>query len=192
MCGFCLFFVFLCSGIRFTEDAFDDLPPTIGVDFKVKSIRVDGKNVKMTIWDTAGQERFRTLTSAYYRGAHGVILIYDVTKRESFQSLSDIWLKEVDAYCTRKEVIKMLVGNKVDKESRVVSREEGQAFARRESTLFVESSAKTTTGVKECFEELIRKILETPELCSASATKVDPSIGLDNTGASTADSSCGC
>mmetsp|Transcript_6955 Transcript_6955/g.14419 ORF Transcript_6955/g.14419 Transcript_6955/m.14419 type:complete len:210 (+) Transcript_6955:1394-2023(+) len=179
--------------LRFTEDAFDELPPTIGVDFKVKSMRVDGKQVKLTIWDTAGQERFRTLTSAYYRGAHGVVLVYDVTKRETFESLSCTWLKEVDAYCTRQEVVKMLVGNKVDKDGRAVSRGDGEAFARRASTLFVESSAKTTSGVKECFEELIRKILDTPALCSSDSSKrVNNLIGLDGeTNASDSYSTCG-
>ena len=81
--------------LRFTDDSFaSDQPATIGVDFKVKSIDVDGKKVKLTIWDTAGQERFRTLTSSYYRGAQGVILVYDVTRKETFENLEQ-WLKEV-------------------------------------------------------------------------------------------------
>eukprot|EP00180_Rhodochaete_pulchella_P003630 Plantae.Rhodophyta-Rhodochaete_pulchella.ctg6385.p1 GENE.Plantae.Rhodophyta-Rhodochaete_pulchella.ctg6385~~Plantae.Rhodophyta-Rhodochaete_pulchella.ctg6385.p1 ORF type:complete len:237 (-),score=39.51 Plantae.Rhodophyta-Rhodochaete_pulchella.ctg6385:127-738(-) len=175
--------------LRFTDDVFDDLPPTIGVDFKVKSMKVDGKNVKMTLWDTAGQERFRTLTSAYYRGAHGIILVYDVTKRESFDALSGTWLKEVETYCTRDAVVKMLVGNKVDKDGRQVSRQEGSDFARAASTLFVESSAKTTLGVQQCFEELIRKILEVPSLCASGAQQNNDAVGLAG---STGDSASYC
>jgi GTPase SAR1 family protein len=84
--------------LRFTDDSFDEhIQSTIGVDFKVKHIDMNGKRVKLTIWDTAGQERFRTLTSSYYRGAHGVVLVYDVTRTDSFENLEQ-WLKEVQLY----------------------------------------------------------------------------------------------
>ncbi|GJN02710.1 hypothetical protein PR202_ga20088 [Eleusine coracana subsp. coracana] len=86
-----------------------------GVDFKVKMVNVAGKKLKLAVWDTAGQERFRTLTSSYYRGAQGIIMVYDVTRRETFTNLSDIWAKEIDLYSTNQDCIKMLVGNKVDK-----------------------------------------------------------------------------
>ncbi|GJN02713.1 hypothetical protein PR202_ga20091 [Eleusine coracana subsp. coracana] len=88
---------------------------TDGVDFKVKMVNVAGKKLKLAVWDTAGQERFRTLTSSYYRGAQGIIMVYDVTRRETFTNLSDIWAKEIDLYSTNQDCIKMLVGNKVDK-----------------------------------------------------------------------------
>lgn len=102
----------------------------------------------------------------FQRGAHGIIFVYDVSKRDTFSSLKDVWLKEVAMYSTRATAVKMVVGNKVDIEERQVTQEEGLAFARQESTLFVESSAKTAAGVEQTFEELIRKILETPELCT--------------------------
>uniref|UniRef100_A0A452YBU3 Uncharacterized protein n=1 Tax=Aegilops tauschii subsp. strangulata TaxID=200361 RepID=A0A452YBU3_AEGTS len=86
-----------------------------GVDFKIKFLTVGGKKLKLTIWDTAGQERFRTITSSYYRGAQGIILVYDVAKRESFTNLGDVWTKEIDSNSSNKDCIKMLVGNKVDK-----------------------------------------------------------------------------
>lgn len=101
--------------LRFTSDIFDDLSPTIGVDFKFKLMILREKRLKLTIWDTAGQERFRTLTSSYYRGAQGIILVYDVTRRETFTNLSDVWLKEVELFSTNQDCIKMLIGNKVDK-----------------------------------------------------------------------------
>lgn len=114
-----------------------------------------------------------------------MILVYDVSKRETFESLKNVWLKEVAMYSTRAAAVKMVVGNKVDIENRQVSREEGLAFARQQSTLFVESSAKTATGVQQTFEELLRKILETPELCtsdSGGSTNIRPSA--DGTGTS--------
>jgi len=103
--------------LRFVNDTFDpEISATIGVDFKVKTIVLDGKRVKLSIWDTAGQERFRTLTPSYYRGAQGVILVYDVSSKQSFEGL-EIWLNELDTYATKKDLIKMLVANKIDKAS---------------------------------------------------------------------------
>lgn len=157
--------------LRFTAGKFDDMGPTIGVDFKVKMLSLQGKRLKLTIWDTAGQERFRTLTSSYYRGAQGIILVYDVTRRATFTDLSDVWLKEVDRFSTNKDCIKMLIGNKVDLEEseRVVTKKEGIAFARQHGCLFLEASAKTSINVQRCFEELVHKIIETPSLTADTA-----------------------
>ncbi|KAK9864123.1 hypothetical protein WJX84_001235 [Apatococcus fuscideae] len=108
---------------RFASDEFEDnSQPTIGVDFKVKYVNVGGKRVKLTIWDTAGQERFRTLTSSYYRGAQGVIFTYDVTRPDTFSDLDDIWMRELDMYSTVENSVKMVVANKIDLESREVSK----------------------------------------------------------------------
>ncbi|KAG0030354.1 Ras- protein Rab-18 [Podila clonocystis] len=158
--------------MRFVDGVFlapDEISATIGVDFKVKVIDVEGKKYKLTIWDTAGQERFRTLTSSYYRGAQGVILVYDVSNRDSFNDLQT-WFNELDTYCSSKEVVRMIVGNKVDKESsREVSRQEGQEFARKLQTLFVECSAKTKLGVQQAFDELVQQIIDTPSLWQKQA-----------------------
>ncbi|XP_062185767.1 ras-related protein RABC1-like isoform X1 [Phragmites australis] len=161
--------------LRFTADSFEDLSPTIGVDFKVKMVNIGGKKLKLAIWDTAGQERFRTLTSSYYRGAQGIIMVYDVTRRDTFTDLSDIWTKEIDLYSTNQDCIKMLVGNKVDKQEseRAVTKKEGIEFAREYGCLFLECSAKTKVNVEQCFEELVLKILDTPSLLAdaSSGTK---------------------
>jgi len=168
--------------MRFTSGDFDDMSPTIGVDFKLKMLDVDGKRMKLTIWDTAGQERFRTLTSSYYRGAQGIIFAYDVTRPETFHSLSELWMHEVDMYATIPDAIKMVVGNKVDREKeRRVSREEGKAFARQHGCLFIETSAKSNVKVAQAFEELVRKILETPQLVQ-DASSAGTGINLNRQG----------
>ncbi|XP_052306868.1 probable protein phosphatase 2C 11 [Populus trichocarpa] len=163
--------------LSFTSKNFEDLSPTIGVDFKVKHVTIGGKKLKLAIWDTAGQERFRTLTSSYYRGAQGIIMVYDVTRRETFTNLSEIWAKEIDLYSTNQDCIKMLVGNKVDKESeRVVTKKEGIDFAREYGCLFLECSAKTRVNVEQCFEELVLKILETPSLLAEGSSGVKKNV----------------
>ncbi|KAI5452564.1 Ras- protein Rab-18 [Naganishia albida] len=155
--------------LRFTDDGFladEETSATIGVDFKVKQLEVDGRKYKLSIWDTAGQERFRTLTSSYYRGAQGVILVYDVSSRASFSALTS-WFRELSTY-TSPEVVKIIVGNKVDKEtfSREVSTKEGEDYARRMGCLFLECSAKANLGVEEAFKELVLRIIDTPSLWS--------------------------
>ncbi|WOL10679.1 ras-related protein RABC2a-like [Canna indica] len=155
----------------------DDLSPTIGVDFKIKHLTVGDKKLKLTIWDTAGQEKFTTLTSSYFRGSQGIVLVYDVTKRESFTNLADVWVKEVEMYSTDHNCVKMLVGNKVDKDAdRVVTREEGIAFADEYGCLFLECSAKTRANVERCFEELALKILEVPKLVEEGSAPVKRNI----------------
>ncbi|PVU95815.1 hypothetical protein BB561_001580 [Smittium simulii] len=158
--------------LRFTDDEFlpsENAAPTIGVDFKIKFIELDEKKYKLTIWDTAGQERFRTLTSSYYRGAQGVILVYDVSDKNSFESLGR-WLEELDTYCTRRDVVKIIIGNKIDKGAeRVIKNKEGASFARQNNALFLECSAKTQVGVVQAVEELVYKIIENPALWASSS-----------------------
>ncbi|KAK1314449.1 Ras-related protein RABC2a [Acorus calamus] len=163
--------------VSFISTLTDDIAPTIGVDFKIKHLTVGGKKLKLTIWDTAGQERFRTLTSSYYRGAQGIILVYDVTRKETFTNLSDVWTKELELYSTNPECIKILVGNKIDKEDeRVVSREDGIALAQEYGCTFLESSAKTRENVDKCFEDLALKILEVPSLLEEGSAVVKRNI----------------
>ncbi|KAI0077989.1 ras-domain-containing protein [Panus rudis PR-1116 ss-1] len=159
--------------LRFSDQQWlpeDEASATIGVDFRVHKMDVKGKKVKLSIWDTAGQERFRTITSSYYRGAQGIILVYDVANRESFDALPR-WYSELETYVSP-SVVKIIVGNKVDKEfSRQVTYSEGQQFAQRMNSLFIEASAKTAVGVREAFEEVVAKIIDTPELWAPVSSK---------------------
>ncbi|XP_071938342.1 ras-related protein RABA5c-like [Coffea arabica] len=130
---------------------------TIGVEFQTQSIEIDGKEVKAQIWDTAGQERFRAVTSAYYRGAFGALLVYDITRKDTFESVRK-WLDELNAH-SDSTVAKMLVGNKCDLESmRQVSVEDGKSLAEAEGFFFIETSALDSTNVKQAFEIVIREI----------------------------------
>eukprot|EP00039_Didymoeca_costata_P027563 m.18653 g.18653 ORF g.18653 m.18653 type:complete len:214 (+) comp6375_c0_seq1:181-822(+) len=150
--------------VRFIEDTFDeDHGPTIGVDFKSKVVDVHGNKVKLTIWDTAGQERFRTLTASYYRGAHGVIFVYDVCDKDTFDHIS-MWLNELEVYATNQNIVKMLVGNKIDQPNRAVTTQTGMSYARDNEMLFIEASAKDERGVKQAFDEVTQKVLDTPTL----------------------------
>jgi len=176
--------------LRFTDDQFDpEMAATIGVDFKVKVMDQQGNKVKLAIWDTAGQERFRTLTPSYYRGAQGAILVYDVSSRESFTKVED-WLNELETYSTNHDLIKMLVGNKCDKEvERMVTKEEGQKCARKYQMMFIEASAKTKEGVHVAFEELVEKIIQTPGLWEAHDKRAIRVAG--NSGDEAGQGSCG-
>ena len=119
-----------CLLVRYAENSFNEnFFNTIGVDFKIKTISLDNQNIKLQIWDTAGQERFRTLTASYYRGAHGIIVVYDVTDRDTFENVRQ-WMQEIDKFATD-NVCKVIVGNKCDlDDSRKVSTEEGEELAK--------------------------------------------------------------
>ena len=131
--------------------------PTIGVDFKIRTIDVDGKTIKLQIWDTAGQERFKTITSSYYKGAHGIIVTYDITDRDSFNSVHT-WMSEVEKY-TNDNITRILVGNKTDLEDkRAVSFEEGQEMANHYCVRFLETSAKECKNVDQAFQLMTREI----------------------------------
>uniref|UniRef100_A0A7N0U334 Uncharacterized protein n=1 Tax=Kalanchoe fedtschenkoi TaxID=63787 RepID=A0A7N0U334_KALFE len=130
---------------------------TIGVEFQTQSMEIDGKEVKAQIWDTAGQERFRAVTSAYYRGAVGALVVYDITRRTTFDSVNR-WLDELKTH-SDSTVAKILVGNKWDLEHiRAISPEEGKSIAESEGLFFIETSALDSTNVQEAFELVIREI----------------------------------
>ena len=124
---------------------------------KIRTIELDAKTIKLQIWDTAGQERFRTITSSYYRGAHGIIVVYDVTDADSFNNVKQ-WLHEIDRYAAE-NVNKLLVGNKSDLTAkRVVSTEQGKEFADSLGIEFLETSAKTAANVEQAFLTMASQI----------------------------------
>ncbi|WVZ25477.1 hypothetical protein V8G54_004021, partial [Vigna mungo] len=197
--------------LSFTTEAFEDLSPTIGVDFKVKYVTMGGKKLKLAIWDTEPGLQcisdlldFHSLICWIHHERAGYLIrcnvfdglwtgVYDVTRRDTFTNLSDIWAKEIDLYSTNPDCIKMLVGNKVDKEGdRVVTKKEGIDFAREYGCLFIECSAKTRVNVQQCFEELVLKILDTPSLLADGSKGVRKNIFKDRPPQSDASTSSCC
>ncbi|XP_074558588.1 uncharacterized protein LOC141814532 [Curcuma longa] len=143
---------------RFSRNEFsNESKSTIGVEFATRTIRVDDKLVKAQIWDTAGQERYRAITSAYYRGAAGALIVYDVTRHITFENV-ERWLKELKNH-TDQNIVIMLVGNKADlRHIRSVPLEDAQAFAQREKAFFVETSALESMNVDNAFTEVLTQI----------------------------------
>ena len=150
-----------CFLKRYIDNTFQDAYlSTIGFDFKIKYVTLkSGKQVKIQLWDTAGQERFRTIAKSYYKGAHGIILIYDVTVKKTYENIRK-WLNEIKNESSRRISI-ILVGNKIDcEEKREVTTEEGKRLADSNELPFYEASAKDSINVDECFQDLIEKIHE--------------------------------
>merc|ERR1712212_1169068 len=147
-----------CVLFRFSEDAFNAaFISTIGIDFKIRTIELDGKKVKLQIWDTAGQERFRTITTAYYRGAMGIMLVYDITNEKSFENIKN-WIRNIEEHASG-DVEKMILGNKCDmNDRRQVSKERGEKLALEYGIKFMETSAKASINVEEAFFTLARDI----------------------------------
>ena len=139
---------------RFTRNEFSlESKSTIGVEFATRSINVDGKTIKAQIWDTAGQERYRAITSAYYRGAVGALLVYDIAKHVTFENI-DRWLRELRDHADHNIVI-MLVGNKSDlRHLRAVPTDDAKGYAEQCSLSFIETSALDSTNVEQAFQEL--------------------------------------
>ena len=130
---------------------------TIGIDFKIKIINFRNKLVKLQIWDTSGEERFRTILKTAYKGAHGIILIYDVTDQNSFKNIRN-WIKQIEVHGDI-SVKKVLVGNKCNEPGRVITEEEGKKLAKEYNIGFFESSARTGKNVNEVFNYLVKEII---------------------------------
>ncbi|CAG8543393.1 10962_t:CDS:2, partial [Ambispora gerdemannii] len=149
-----------CLLLQFTDKRFQpahDL--TIGVEFGARFVNVEGKQIKLQIWDTAGQESFRSITRSYYRGAAGALLVYDITRRDTFDHLLT-WLEDARQHSNSNTTI-MLIGNKSDLDSkRAVSHEEGEAFAKQHGLFFMETSAKTAANVEEAFVSTAKDIYD--------------------------------
>lgn len=147
-----------CLLLRYANDSFSPtFITTIGIDFKIKNIEIDNKRVKLQIWDTAGQERFRTITTSYFRGAQGIVLVYDVTDRRSFESIRN-WISQIQQHADV-HVNKILVGNKCDMlDEKVVSTEEGKKLAEEFNMEFWETSAKNDVNVEQSFHSIAKSV----------------------------------
>jgi Ras-related protein Rab-8A len=149
-----------CLLLRYANDSFSPtFITTIGIDFKIKNITLDGKRIKLQIWDTAGQERFRTITTSYFRGAQGIILVYDVTDRQSLTSIRN-WVAQIQMHADV-NVNKVLIGNKCDmNDKRAVAAEEAASLAKEYNMPFFECSAKQDIGVEKAFLTLATAVKE--------------------------------
>ena len=150
-----------CFLMRYTDNTFQEIHmSTIGLDYKLKNVQLDdGKIVKIQIWDTAGQDRFRSITKNYYKGAHGIILIYDVTSRKTFENIKN-WVSQIKEEVSNKVTI-ILVGNKIDDEpNRKVTTQEGENMAKECELDFFETSAKSGANIDSTFNELVKKTVE--------------------------------
>ena len=196
-----------CILLRFADDKFNEnFYATIGVDFRFKNITVDNKSVKLQIvrkknkiiniktqWDTAGQERFKTITSAYYRGAHGIIIVYDVADKKSFVHIKD-WLEDINKY-TDNNPIKLIVGNKCDLvNEKQVTEEDKQTLKKQTGIDIIETSAKNSFKITEVMETITKKLIErsgqAPETTNTGNEKGGISLGENKQQNSNGDNCC--
>lgn len=158
-----------CFLLRFADDNFTSSHlTTIGIDFKLKNIQIDGVGIKLQIWDTAGQERFRTITQTYYKGAMGIILAYDCTDENSFNNIKN-WVQQIKIHASD-DVAKVLIGNKCDRPDKKISAEQGEELARELGIPFFETSAKNKVNVDETFY-YIAKDIKDRRVASAPGTR---------------------
>ena len=148
-----------CIIIRYIENNFSsNLMNSIGVDFKLKNIEIDSKKIKLQIWDTAGQERFKTITTSYYKGAHAILIVFDITDRDSFDHVRN-WMADIDKFA-KEGVLRILVGNKCDlAHSRQVSMEEAKEIANKYGIKYIETSAKDTINIDDLFVSTAKYLL---------------------------------
>ena len=168
--------------LQFTDKRFlNNYDMTIGVEYGTANVHIDNKKIKLQIWDTAGQETFRSIARSYFRGAVGVLLVYDITRRETFTDLIN-WLEDLWKNNHQYMVI-MLVGNKIDlEENREVTKEEAESFAKKHDLIFIETSAKTSENVNKSFRNttkiIYQNIIENKYDFSNDQNGIK--IGLDN------------
>ncbi|XP_038057652.1 ras-related protein Rab-10-like isoform X3 [Patiria miniata] len=174
-----------CILFRFSDDTFNTtFISTIGIDFKIKTVELQGKKIKLQIWDTAGQERFHTITTSYYRGAMGIMLVYDITQEKTFDNIAK-WLRNIQEHANE-DVEKMLLGNKCDMEDkRMISKERGENIARENGIKFLETSAKANVNVEKAFmtlaEDILKKYPQQKDPASGTGGNIKPT-GDDGSG----------
>lgn len=151
-----------CIINRYVKNNFiNDQTPTIGIDYKSKIVIYNSKKIKLKIFDTSGQERFHTLTKNYYRGADGIIMVFDIKRSETFDELT-YWMEEINKNCDKNKIGLILVGNKNDGnlDERKISREQGNKIAELYNFIYIETSAVTNDNIKECFDLMVKTLFE--------------------------------
>eukprot|EP01118_Nematostelium_gracile_P015936 TRINITY_DN6495_c0_g1_i1.p1 TRINITY_DN6495_c0_g1~~TRINITY_DN6495_c0_g1_i1.p1 ORF type:complete len:222 (+),score=62.41 TRINITY_DN6495_c0_g1_i1:123-788(+) len=168
-----------CLLLRFSDDSFTpSFITTIGIDFKIRTIDLEGKRIKLQIWDTAGQERFRTITTAYYRGAMGILLVYDVTDDKSFANIRN-WIRNIEQHASE-NVNKILIGNKCDLvDKKMIDTSKGKSLADEYGIKFLETSAKNSINVEDAFitlaKDIKKRLIDTAETGDPDKTvKIKP------------------
>jgi len=169
-----------CLLLRFSDDSFTpSFITTIGIDFKIRTIEFEGKKIKLQIWDTAGQERFRTITTAYYRGAMGILLVYDVTDDKSFANIRN-WIRNIEQHASE-NVNKILIGNKCDLvDKKVIDTARGKALSEEFGIKFLETSAKNSINVDDAFISLAKDIKKRLLDVEPSNDKNATNVNLNN------------
>ena len=165
-----------CILRRFVENKFSKIHlSTIGIDYRTKSLHVYGKDIKLKIWDTAGQERYHNITSQIFKGADGIMLVYDVTEETSFVKIKD-WMEQIVTNIGGDDISIVLLGNKCDVEERAITKENGQEMAESLKVSYYETSALNGTGINEAFEGLTKEIMKKKNVSSDGRR-----ISLDST-----------
>jgi small GTP-binding protein len=181
-----------CILLRYSDDKFmKNHLTTIGIDYKAKVINLSGKSIKLKIWDTAGQDRFRNITQQYYKGADGIVLVYDVTDRGSFEKVRD-WMKQIQIYTQKDAIGMVLLGNKCDAEPRVVSNEEGDEMAKEYKIKYFETSALNKKNINESFDYLTQEIMGKKDLNPVQQGGGTGKIELDQPNRKPVDKKKGC
>ena len=170
-----------CILVRFSDDIFNDsYVTTIGVDFRFKTMVVNNKVAKIQIWDTAGQERYRSITTAYYRGAAAIIICCDCTNKESFNNINN-WIEEIGKYTDKDSVDKIVLMNKCDLvEERCIDKNEINKFEKESGIKVLEVSAKTGEGIDKAFEYVIAKLIDKNEKTNNNTMTLRGDGFLDN------------
>jgi Ras-related protein Rab-1A len=169
-----------CLLLKYVDNTYNETYiSTIGVDFRIKTVKMKGKQIKLQLWDTAGQERFRTITSSYYRGAHAIVVVFDLTDPESFSNVGKMWLKEIERFVNNCYTI-VLVGTKCDvpPNKRCVDRESIDEFAKSHNMKYVETSSKTGVGVDEVFNQVCINLLSSPFMSTLSTQARKPESSI--------------
>ncbi len=162
-----------CILRRFVEDKFlKNHLATIGIDFKTKTVKIKNKDIKLKIWDTAGEERFRNITTQYYKGADGIVLVYDVTDESSFEKIKD-WMDQITSNTTKDNIGLVLLGNKCDFEERAVTEEQGNKLGEELKISYFETSALSGQGIKEAFEQLTKDIMKIKGVDNGNDTSIE-------------------